>query len=156
VKEPSQIDLRDILPHREPMILIDRLTLVESDRLESELTIRPDSQFLRNGVVPVWVGVEYMAQTCAAFAGMESYLRGEAPRAGLILAARGYKAKVQGFELGSQLRVRITPIHRDPLGLNMVEAQITLQGSEEALVESTLTVYEVADLMQFLAERGVQ
>ncbi|HVY25425.1 MAG TPA: hypothetical protein VHB79_02695 [Polyangiaceae bacterium] len=151
------IDLRELLPHREPMILIDRLTEVHTEYLESEVTIGPDSQFLRGNSVPVWVGVEYIAQTCAAFAGMEAHQRGEPARAGFVLAARGYKPTVAGFELGSRLRVRVTLVHRDPTGLSMVEGKITLQGSETALVETTMTVYEVPDLLQFLAEnRGAR
>jgi predicted hotdog family 3-hydroxylacyl-ACP dehydratase len=151
------IDLRKLLPHREPMILIDRLSEVHAEHLDAEVTIRPDSQFLRGGSVPVWVGVEYVAQACAAFAGMEAYQRGEPARAGFVLAVRGYKPTVSGFELGSRLRVRVTLVHRDPSGLSMVEGKITLQGSETALVESTMTVYEVPDLLQFLAEnRGAR
>ena len=66
MKDLLALDLRRFVPHREPMILIDRITLLKDDYLESEVTIREDSMFLRDGAVPAWVGVEYMAQTCAA------------------------------------------------------------------------------------------
>ena len=145
------------LPHRAPMILLDRIVLLHTDYLESEVTITSDTLFLRGGAVPAWVGVEYMAQTCAAFAGYESRGRGEEARVGFLLATRNYRSAVTGFELGATLRVRVTLIHRDAGGLSMVEGKITRLGGDVPLVEATLTVYEVADLAQFFKEnRGAR
>ena len=157
MNDRSFVEPRHFLPHREPMIFIDRIVLVQADYLESEVTIRSDSLFLRGGVVPAWVGVEYMAQTCAASAGFEAHERGEPARVGFLLATRNYQAKVAGFELGSTLRVRVTLIHREPGGLSMVEGKIRSAHSDAQLVEATLTVYEVADLTQFLnGSRGAR
>lgn len=155
MRDVLSLDLRQFVPHREPMILIDRITLLKEDYLESEVTIREDSMFLRDGAVPAWVGVEYMAQTCAAFQGLEAHQRGEPPRAGFLLASRHYHSKVSGFELGSKLRVRVTQVHREAGGLSVVEGEITELESGTQLVHATLTVYEVANLTEFLAgERG--
>jgi predicted hotdog family 3-hydroxylacyl-ACP dehydratase len=156
MKDWHGIEPRHFLPHREPMILIDRIALVHTDYVESEVTIQSGTPFLRGGSVPAWVGVEYMAQTCAAFAGFEAHERGEPPRVGFLLAARNYRCQVGGFELGSALRVRVTLIHRDAGGLSMVEGKIT-NAESAVLVEATLTVYEVESLSKFLSEsRGAR
>lgn len=157
MKEVPFAEPRQFLPHREPMILLDRIVLMNTDYLESEVTIKSDTLFLRGGAVPAWVGVEYMAQTCAAFAGFEARGRGEEARVGFLLATRNYRSSVDGFELGSTLRVRVTLVHREAGGLSVVEGKITSADSGAQLVEATLTVYEVADLAQFFKEtRGTR
>lgn len=146
-------DLSEILPHRAPMVLIDRIVALRADHIESEVTIGQDSLFRRGDAVPAYVGVEYMAQTCAAFAGLEASARGEAARSGFLLAARNYRARVSEFPLGTTLSVRVTQVHREAGGLSLVEGKIYARDDATPLVEATLTVFEVADLQQHLRER---
>ncbi len=67
----------ELIPHSEPMILIDELVEATSDHASAKVTIREDSMFSNAaGGVPAWIGIEYMAQTVSAFAGMEANRRG--------------------------------------------------------------------------------
>jgi predicted hotdog family 3-hydroxylacyl-ACP dehydratase len=148
--QDAELSLTRLLPHRAPMILLDRVLLSDPAFLDAQVSIRADSLFLRNGVVPAWVGVEYMAQTCACYAGIEARARGEAARVGFLLGAREYRTTVAGFELGASLRVRACPIHREDGGLSVMECQIYRCGQALPLVRATLTVYELADLEAYL------
>jgi predicted hotdog family 3-hydroxylacyl-ACP dehydratase len=150
----KRLPIAELLPHRAPMILLDRLLLHGPGFLEAGLSVREDSLFVQEGAVPAWVGVEYMAQACACFAGMEARERGEAARVGFLLGARDYLSTVSGFPVGTSLRVRACPIHREDGGLSVVECRIWSTEQVLPIVQATLTVYEVADLEAFLVQYG--
>jgi predicted hotdog family 3-hydroxylacyl-ACP dehydratase len=150
----TELPVRHFLPHRPPMILLDRLLRSGPGFLEAEVGVRADSLFVKSGAVPAWVGVEYMAQTCACFAGIEARARGESVRVGFLLGTRDYRATVAAFAVGSSLRVRACRVHREDGGLSVVECQISRTGQELPIVRAVLTVYEVADLGLYLEQHG--
>jgi ApeP dehydratase len=61
--------IADLVPHKGPMCLLDRLIEVEEERLVAEVMVSDSSLFSRGGTVGAWVGIEYMAQAVAAWAG---------------------------------------------------------------------------------------
>ena len=77
-----------LVPHKPPMLLLDRVLSYSTDYVSCEVEIRVDSPFVRDGVVPAIVGLEYMAQCVAAFAGLSARHKGEAPRIGFLLGSR--------------------------------------------------------------------
>ena len=67
-------ELKKILPHREPMLLIDEASLIEDKKAIGKYTVRGDEWFLKghfpgNPVVPGVVLCEMMAQTCCVLIG---------------------------------------------------------------------------------------
>src|SRR5215471_7164387 len=83
-------DIRSLLPHAGPMVLLDRVISVDEDSLLAEVCIRSDSLFCNGGGVGAWVGVEYMAQAIGAWAGYTAQLRGEPVKLGFLLGTRSY------------------------------------------------------------------
>ncbi len=57
------------------------------------------------GHVPVWVGLEYMAQCAAAHGGLRARASGEPVRPGLFLGSRRLVFRCEGFLPGSRLEV---------------------------------------------------
>ena len=66
--------IKQILPHREPMLLIDEANLLNETTAEGFYTVRGDEYFLQghfpgNPVVPGVILCEIMAQTCCVLMG---------------------------------------------------------------------------------------
>jgi len=127
------------------MILVDRIVSYDDERIESEVTITGGSPFLGPDGVPSYVGVEYIAQTIAAFAGLRGRERGEPPRAGFLLGTRQLTAKCGWFRPGDRLRVTVTVVFEgDDMGA--FDGRIERDG--EAVMEGRLNVYQPRDAIE--------
>jgi len=66
------------------------------------------------------------------------------------LGSRRYESQVPCFRVGSHLRVAVKKVLEEENGLGALECQIYIDGSLEAQVRATLTVFQVEDLEDFL------
>jgi predicted hotdog family 3-hydroxylacyl-ACP dehydratase len=128
-----------LLPHRGRLVLLDELVAREEDSLTAASVIRADSLFLDGGAVPAHVGVEYMAQACAAFSGAEAADSGLPARIGFLLGCRRYAMSVPQFPLGARLLVTVALVYRDE-GMATFDGRILCDGALAA--EGQLTVYQ--------------
>ena len=64
--------VRSVVPHGPPMILLDRIVDAGEGFVRCEVDIRPESLFVHDGRVRNVVGLEYMAQCIAVYAGLQS------------------------------------------------------------------------------------
>jgi len=102
--------VEQLLPHRSPMILIDRLVEANEQEGTCEVTITPQSMFLEAAGVPAFVGIEYMAQSIAAHSGYQHYLANEPIAVGLLMGTRRLEMSCQFFELSQTLRIHVSHI----------------------------------------------
>ena len=101
----------EFIPHREPMLLINKVIEVGQKFSCSEIIISESSSFfIANKGVPSWIGVEYMGQTAALIAGYQLEQGTVAPHLGLLLGTRKYEACVPFFRAGDVLQVRCTEV----------------------------------------------
>ena len=138
----------ELVPHAGPMSLLDRLIAVEGERLSAEVVVPADGLFSHAGGVGAWVGIEYMAQAVAAWAGWQSRQMGEAPRIGLLLGTRRYRCEVARFPAGQRLRVDIERGYQADNGLGQFDCRIGADGKE--LASALLTVFGPKDPSAFL------
>ena len=80
--------IEQYLPHRGAMRLIDRLIEAGEEHAVAEVDVPDEGLFVRDGSVPAWVGIEYMAQTIAAWAGARALRTGGSPKLGFLLGSR--------------------------------------------------------------------
>jgi predicted hotdog family 3-hydroxylacyl-ACP dehydratase len=137
-----------LIPHSGAMVLLDRVIAVSEESLCAEVCIRPNSLFCSASGVGAWVGLEYMAQTIAAFAGYRAYLRGEDVKPGFLLGARRYECTLPMFSLGSLLAVHVRRVFESENGLGSFQCHI--EDGQEEVATATLTVFQPADAADFV------
>ena len=145
--------IEQLLPHRPPMILIDRLVWTNGVATVCEVSIRPHSMFIQAVRVPAFVGIEYMAQTVAAHGGYQSYLEGQPVAVGLLLGTRRLETRCQFFELGQTLRIEAIHIwgqHK----LMRFRCTITHAVSNIRLQQAELNVFRPKAIQSYLEEIG--
>jgi len=141
-------DIRSLLPHAGPMVLLDRVVSVNQESLLAEVCIRPGSLFCRAGGVGAWVGIEYMAQAIGAWSGYAARLRGETPKLGFLLGTRRYECRRPIFVLGSRLRVHVQRVFQNENGLGSFECVI--DDEEGRIATATVTVFQPDNVNDFV------
>ena len=136
---PSFPAIAEVVPHRPPMLLLDRVVSYDGERVVCELVLTPDSPFSDRGEVPAIVGLEYMAQTIAAGAGLSARGRGQPARMGFLLGCRSLSLAVDSFRVGDHLTIEA---HRRWGENDLGSFACKVRRGDEVLVEGTLTVYQ--------------
>jgi predicted hotdog family 3-hydroxylacyl-ACP dehydratase len=99
--------VRELVPHRGPMLLLDEVVASGPDFAACRVVIRPDSTFVEGGRVPGLVAVEYMAQTVAAYAGLKARGQGQPVRIGYLLGTRELSLEIDEFQVGDDLLIEV-------------------------------------------------
>ena len=141
-------DIRSLVPHAGPMVLLDRVVSADADNLLAEVRIRSDSLFCNADGVGVWVGIEYMAQAIAAWAGCIARSRGEPVKLGFLLGTRRYECSRPIFVIGSLLQVHVRRVFQDESGLGSFECYI--DDEQGRVATATVTVFQPRNVNDFL------
>lgn len=142
-------DIRSVVPHAGPMVLLDRVISADEDSLCAEVTIRPESLFCGPDGVGAWVGIEYMAQAIGAHAGHLARLRGESVKVGFLLGSRRFECMRHTFGVGSVLRVSVRCLLLADNGLGSFECRIDDESGVAAT--ATISVFQPANVDEFLS-----
>lgn len=131
-----------LLPHRPPMLLINKVVSVEKKSSKSRVLIDEEASFFKTEKgVPATIGLEYMGQTAALIAGYE-VLHGDAsePHLGFLLGTRQYESSVAYFKPNTILEVECTEGSTVGDTLASFICTIRYQDSEEILAGASLSV----------------
>lgn len=143
-------DIRILVPHSGPMVLLDRAVSADKESLCAEVRIRSDSLFCVDGGVGAWVGIEYMAQAIGAYAGYVARLRGQPVKLGYLLGTRCYECSRGVFPVGMLLRIYVKRILQSDNGLGSFECHIE---DESGLIASgNLSVFQPPGELEFPGE----
>ncbi|MEH8017133.1 hotdog family protein [Rheinheimera muenzenbergensis] len=144
--------IEQVLPHAQPMILLDEFIEAGAEHAVCKVNISADSAFFdaASRSVPAYVGIEYMAQTVAAYAGAHKLAAGDSVRLGFLLGCRKYQPQVPAFAEGAELSISATKVVMDESGLSVFDCQIAQRG--EVLVNAKLNVFEPEDYRIWLTE----
>lgn len=138
------LSIENYVPHRGAMLLLDRLLAAHEDGAVAEVTVPSDGLFLHDAGMPSWVGIEYMAQTVAAWAGWRALKKGQVVQIGFLLGSRKYETAQAFFAPGMRLQVSV---HRELMGdngLGMFDCQI-YAADETPLATARIAVFEPED-----------
>lgn len=102
-------EIKDLIPQRDPIIMVDKLIEVDGDVAVTGLTVRADNYFIdEDGLLAEPGLIEHIAQSASAFAGYRAI------RAGAATPPVGYIGEVKKFHCycrpqpGDELRTTIT------------------------------------------------
>lgn len=137
--------IETLVPHSGPALLLDCVIEAREDGITAAVTPGADHPYLDPalGGVPVWVGIELMAQAVAAHAGLEGRQRGEAPRVGYLVGTRRFTTHVSCFPVGTPLEVEATRLYLEESGLGAYDCRVRSRGAEWA--RATITVFQNRD-----------
>ncbi|MGL4830516.1 MAG: hotdog family protein [Vibrio sp.] len=108
-------DITRLLPHDTPMILIDRIIEVHPTRIHCQTDIGEHNLFfsVESQSIPAYVGIEFMAQSIAAWSGYHALRKGESPPIGFLLGSRRYHAQCDRFQRGQILDIFVEQIMQE-------------------------------------------
>ncbi|RAU20822.1 3-hydroxylacyl-ACP dehydratase [Paramagnetospirillum kuznetsovii] len=131
--------MESLLPHAWPMLLLDDALSHGDDCVATRVTIRPDHPFATSEGVPGHVGIELMAQTCGAWAGLNARKQAEPVRVGYLLGTRRYTVDRSWFRFGDVLDIQAKLLFRDQ-GMGVFQCRIMVEGKPVA--EAQINVYQ--------------
>ncbi len=118
-------DLEQILRHRHPMIFLDSIVDSSDKNLVASVEIREGLPFFEpQRGVPAWVGIEYMAQSIAALAGIRARKAGTPVPLGMIIGCRNFTCDAGAFPPGSELRIAVTELAAEDDGFGVFDCKI--------------------------------
>lgn len=145
------LPIENYVPHRGAMLLLDRLLAADEDGAVAEVTVQRDGLFLHDAGMPSWVGMEYMAQTVAAWAGWRAQKKGQAVKIGFLLGSRKYEAAQPFFAPGARLVVSVRCELMGDSGLGMFDCRIQPAGEEMLLATARISVFEPEDESPYIS-----
>lgn len=135
----EHVDIHELLPQKEPFVLIDRLLAFDFEEAVSDLTVRADNIFVEDGALSVYGLIENVAQTCAAKIGYYNrFILGKDILIGVIGAIK----KFNTFRLpavGESLRTTVTTVE-EVMGMSLVTGKITVNRETIAYCEMKIAV----------------
>ncbi|WP_413282793.1 3-hydroxydecanoyl-ACP dehydratase [Vibrio sp. MA40-2] len=126
-------EIETLLPHRQPMILLNRVITHDASFIVCELDVTPESFLFESEIngVPAQVGLEYMAQTIATLGGLEAANVGEKPPIGFLLGTRRYQHIGGCFANGQTYQIQAKELVRDD---NMAVYQCEIIGEDQSII----------------------
>lgn len=129
------------VPHQRSMCLLDSILSVDAESLRAQVSPHPGDLFATTQGIPGWVGLEWMAQAVAAWAGVQEAAAGRSPLVGFLLGSRRYKCNLEFFDFEAPVLVDIHQDFRADNGLAAFQCQI-LDQHEQPLASATLNVFQ--------------
>lgn len=133
--------LFDLLPHRPPMLLVNKVVELSATQSAAEVIIDADAPFYHESGIPSWVGIEYMGQTAALIAGYQLQQGLSEPHLGFLLGTRRFQAEVSRFAAGSVLLVSCVEKAIVGDSLATFDCEIRDQSSDLVLATANLSVF---------------
>ncbi|MCR9212218.1 MAG: hypothetical protein NXI13_00760 [Proteobacteria bacterium] len=132
-------NIEDLLYHARPMILIDQVEAYDAEAIQTVVEISEDSPFLEKDRVPAYVGIEYMAQSIAAYSGIKALQAGGVVKIGYLASARNMTLQTAGFKIGEKLEI-VAKLVYDEAPMAVFDCQINT--NDKMVAAARLNVYQ--------------
>jgi predicted hotdog family 3-hydroxylacyl-ACP dehydratase len=143
----KEYTVAELVPHSGNMSLLDEIIDYGDEWLHARVRITEKSLFMDERGVPALVGIEYLAQTVAAYAGLQERNHGGKPKLGFLLGARKYQCSTDYFSIGDTLELHVELEMQADNGLNVFQCSLKGNNSEAS---ARLNVFQPDDADEFL------
>jgi predicted hotdog family 3-hydroxylacyl-ACP dehydratase len=123
------------------MCLLDTLLEAGDEYLHASVTPRRDDLFATADGIPGWVGLEWLAQAVAAWAGVQAVTGGDTPKIGFLLGTRHYQCRLPLFRFGQPIRIEVELNFRADNGLGAFNGCL-LDSDNQPIASATLNVFQ--------------
>lgn len=138
-KAENKMNIKQLIPQRSPIIMVDELLCVNGEEAQCQLTVRPDNFFIDEDTLMAEPGlIEHIAQSASAFAGYRAIQNGatEPPV--------GYIGEVKNFHLYSRPKigdVLITTITMGPEveGITIIRGETKI--GEKVVADTQMKIF---------------
>ena len=139
----SRTEIEPYVPHSGAMLLLDRVIEYDPEYIVAEVDIDTDFPGCENGRVPAYFGIEVMAQSIAAWAGIRRGNPDSRPPIGFLLGSRRFECELAFFPVGSMLTIHARRLlENDGLGVFQCDLDQTNVGCAQTKVATAvLNVY---------------
>ncbi|WP_314785800.1 pseudouridylate synthase [Segatella buccae] len=121
----EQIDIHELLPQREPFVMVDKLVYFDEKTTTTSFLVRENNLFVENGRLNACALAENIAQTCAARLGyVNKYILKRGIQIGFIGAVKDMKV-IDTPVVGDVLTTTIHVLEQI-MGLTLVTAVIRI------------------------------
>jgi predicted hotdog family 3-hydroxylacyl-ACP dehydratase len=98
----------ELVPHGEPMVLLDSIVSATADTLVGVASINSSSPFYAGGsTIGAWWAIEYMAQAIAALSGLRDRLAGRDVPIGFLTSCRRFECSGAAIKVGARAQVSV-------------------------------------------------
>ena len=132
-------DIKNLIPQRDPIMMVDKLIDVDGDVAVTSLTVRDDNYFIdENGLLAEPGLIEHIAQSDSAFAGYR------AMASGAVIPPVGYIGEVKRFHcyrrpyVDDELRTVIT-MGTEIAGVTVITGEIRL--GDEIIADTQMKIF---------------
>ena len=141
--------VRELLPQAGSMVLVDAITSTGNDFIECSTVASIERLFGNDrgrtlgfapDEIPSWIGIEFMAQTVAAFAGLDDTRSGKPVSIGYLLGTRDLELGVAAFADGQELIIRAERLWTGG-GMGVFGCEIRRVRDGKVLARSEIKVY---------------
>lgn len=150
--KPEVFPINDILPHGEPVILLGQMESYAADFFQASVVIGENSPFYDHalGGVPAWIGIEYMAQAIAAWAGVRRIYQEKPIVPGFLLGAQSYHCASPVFKVGQVMQVTVNLQMESSDGLGAFSCKLNA-ASGELLAEAVVNAFSPDDPSEIIS-----
>ena len=122
-----------LLPHSGHMILIDRVLEYGDDYVYVEAKVDEKHILLHDGALPSTAGMEIMAQSIGAFAGIQALLASEQVKLGFLLGTRRLDLYTENIPIGTKLLATAKVSTQDNNGMGVFDCELRWTDAPEMI-----------------------
>jgi len=136
MKAFEDITMKELIPQRPPFVMIDKLLSFDMTVTVTQLEIRADNVFCKDGRLSAEGLMENIAQTCAARMGYINLTKNEAVKIGVIGAVNNFEV-FRTPKVGDVIVTTIEVIE-EMFQITMVKA--TIKCGDETIVQGNMKI----------------